>query len=312
MLAVLESEARNRRQENADLRSHICGLQEDLEEERKRVLQLRREPAESSSGPSKKDLLATIRAKETEARLALSEELDKSRAEIAWLRQQLDQAEVDKTRLRTDTEEASRDTSDSAFEEELEKLRSENLRLRQRLDAAATLAENDARHSFERKLAAVREENERMREAAETFSTELEQLRSENAELRRQSLGSSRNSRSSGKTVEDWDVREAAHKAKACQMSIELANITQLVMNVLEESHEPLSGARSACVQLEAALNNGKSSRGETPPAIFDLKPGDVSGLATIPEVLRYMSGVLVQASAMDPKWIKTIRYHFC
>jgi hypothetical protein len=323
MLAVLEGEARNRRQENAELRTHICQLQSELDEERQLVVQLRREapptaPTPESSGGIKKEMLASIRAKETELRLSLCEELEKSRAEVALLRQ-----ELEKTPLASET--ANRGTPDCSFEE-IEQLRAENHRLRQRLDAAAAIAETDVRHSFERELEKLRGDNARIKEVMESAVAsasekardmcreELEQLRTENAELRRPSLGeASRYSRGSAKSAaEDWDTKEAAHKAKACQMSIELANITQLVQSVLEESHEPLTGARSACVQLEAALNNGSRPRGDIPPAVFELKPGDVSGLAVIPDVLRYIAGVLVQASSMDPKWIKTIRYHFC
>lgn len=173
VITVLEAEARNRRQEISDLRDHNAQLQKELEEEREANIKMRQNSFESTG--STREMLATVRSKETEARRDLEQELVKLRAQNARLGQTLEVAQAEAARLVQREVEVRRGCM-----EELERLRADKERLQQELKATAAGAE-----AQREELQRSRMENERMRDRMKTAMEQDEEviskLRAENA-----------------------------------------------------------------------------------------------------------------------------------
>jgi chromosome segregation ATPase len=175
VITVLETEARNRRQEISDLRDHNAQLQKELEEEREANIKMRQNSFGSTS--STREMLATVRTKETEARRDLEQELVKLRAQSARLEQTLEVAQAEAARLVRREVEVRRGCM-----EELDRLRADKERLQQELEATAAGAE-----AQREELQSSRMEKERMRDRMKTAMDQDEEvmskLRAENAEL---------------------------------------------------------------------------------------------------------------------------------
>jgi hypothetical protein len=295
MLAVLETEARNRRQETSDLRDLNAQLQKELEEERQTVVQLRRNGCSlDGSGSISREMLAAVRAKETEARRDLEQE---------------------NTHLRQRLEAAQKETRHS-FTEELIRLRAENSRLRQELDSTAVGAEAQA--VFREELQKLRAENERIRElgdnavssavieARRVVDEEMSKLRAENEVLRSSAKELQKSSQAQGFSCGAEEARRKAAES-------ELKEIKRTVQHFLSESHASLTGARSVCVQVEAAIK--KSSPTGVPPPVYDLQSRDINSLMTVHDVLKYIADVLLEVAAGDAKssWAsRGLRYLVC
>jgi chromosome segregation ATPase len=175
VITVLETEARNRRQEISDLRDHNAQLQKELEEEREANIKMRQNSFGSTS--STREMLATVRTKETEARRDLEQELVKLRAQSARLEQTLEVAQAEAARLVRREVEVRRGCM-----EELDRLRADKERLQQELEATAAGAE-----AQREELQSSRMEKERMRDRMKTAMDQDEEvmskLRAENAAL---------------------------------------------------------------------------------------------------------------------------------
>lgn len=296
MLAVLETEARNRRQETSDLRNLNDQLQKELEEERQTVIQLRRNGCSlDGSGSISREMLAAVRAKETEARRDLEQE-------NAHLRQRL---------------EAAQKEPRHSFTEELNRLRAENSRLRQELDSAAVGAEAQA--VFREELQKLHAENERIRkigdnamssaeaEARRVVEEEMSKLRAENEVLRSNAKELQKSSQAQGFSCGAEEARRKAAES-------ELNEIKRTVQHFLSESHASLTGARSVCVQAEAAIKK-RSPNAVPPPPVYDLQSRDIKSLTTVPDVLKYIADVLLEVAAGDAKssWAsRGLRYLVC